>query len=47
MRIMVESGTGVAPFVSMVRSEVRRDPRIDLSGWVLLHGTSYSAELRC
>jgi ferredoxin--NADP+ reductase len=45
MRIMVASGTGVAPFVSMVRSQVRRDPRIDLSGWVLLHGASYSAEL--
>jgi ferredoxin--NADP+ reductase len=42
---MVASGTGLAPFVSMVRSEVRRNPRADLSGWALLHGASYAAEL--
>jgi ferredoxin-NADP reductase len=45
MRIMVASGTGLAPFVSMVRSEVRRNPRIDFSDWVLLHGASHAAEL--
>ena len=45
MRVLVASGTGLAPFVSMVRSEVRRNPRADLSGWVLLHGASRAAEL--
>jgi ferredoxin--NADP+ reductase len=45
IRILVASGTGLAPFVSMIRSEVRRNPRADLSGWVLLHGASRAAEL--
>ena len=45
MRVLVASGTGLAPFVSMVRSEVRRNPGTDLSGWVLLHGASRVAEL--
>lgn len=45
MRVLVASGTGVAPFVSMVRSEVRRNRAADLSGWVLLHGASHHAEL--
>ena len=42
---MVAAGTGSAPFVCMVRSELRRDPAADLSKWVLLHGTSYPADL--
>lgn len=45
LRVMVAAGTGSAPFVSMVRSELRRDPNADLSKWVLLHGASYSADL--
>src|SRR5688572_20423687 len=45
IRVMVAAGTGSAPFVSMVRSEVRRDPKVDLSKWVLLHGASYPADL--
>jgi ferredoxin--NADP+ reductase len=45
IRVMVAAGTGSAPFVSMVRSELRRDPRADLSKWVLLHGASYPADL--
>jgi len=45
IRVMVAAGTGSAPFVSMVRSELRRDPTADLSKWVLLHGASYSADL--
>jgi ferredoxin--NADP+ reductase len=45
MRVLVASGTGVAPFVSMVRSEVHRNRGADLSGWVLLHGASRDAEL--
>jgi ferredoxin-NADP reductase len=45
LRVMVAAGTGSAPFLSMVRSELRRDPAADLSKWVLLHGASYPADL--
>jgi ferredoxin--NADP+ reductase len=42
---MVAAGTGSAPFVSMVRSELRKNPNADLSKWVLLHGASYPGDL--
>jgi ferredoxin/flavodoxin---NADP+ reductase len=45
IRVMVAAGTGSAPFLSMLRSELRRDPNADLSKWVLLHGASYPADL--
>jgi ferredoxin--NADP+ reductase len=45
LRVMVAAGTGSAPFLSMVRSELRRNPKADLSKWVLLHGASYPADL--
>lgn len=45
LRVLVAAGTGSAPFVSMVRSELRRDPHADLSRYVLLHGASYPADL--
>ena len=45
LRIMVAAGTGSAPFLSMVRSELRRNPNVDLSKWVLLHGASYPGDL--
>jgi ferredoxin--NADP+ reductase len=45
IRVMVAAGTGAAPFISMIRSEVRRNPLADLSKWALLHGASYPAEL--
>jgi ferredoxin--NADP+ reductase len=45
LRIMVAAGTGSAPFVSMVRSELRQNPGADLSKWVLLHGASYPDDL--
>jgi ferredoxin--NADP+ reductase len=45
LRVMVAAGTGAAPFVSMIRSEVCRNPLADLSKWVFLHGASYSVEL--
>lgn len=45
LRVMVAAGTGSAPFVSMVRSEVCRNADVDLSKWVLLHGASYPADL--
>jgi ferredoxin/flavodoxin---NADP+ reductase len=45
IRVLVAAGTGSAPFVSMIRSELRRDPSADLSKYVLLHGASYPADL--
>ena len=45
MRVLVAAGTGLAPFMSMIRSEVCRNPHVDLSRWVLLHGASYPGEL--
>ena len=45
LRVMVAAGTGSAPFVSMLRSELRRNSNADLSKWVLLHGASYPADL--
>ncbi|HUJ61652.1 MAG TPA: hypothetical protein VLX92_24275 [Kofleriaceae bacterium] len=45
LRVMVAAGTGSAPFLSMLRSELRHDPDADLSRWVLLHGASYPADL--
>ena len=47
VRVLVAAGTGVAPFVSMIRSEVCRNPRADLSKWVLLHGVSYPTRSPC
>jgi ferredoxin-NADP reductase len=44
-KVMVAAGTGSAPFVSIVRSELRRDPKADLSRYVLLHGASYPSDL--
>lgn len=44
-KVMVAAGTGAAPFASMVRSEVLRDPEADLSRYVFLHGASYPADL--
>jgi ferredoxin--NADP+ reductase len=45
LRVMVAAGTGAAPFISMIRSEICRNPAVDLSRWVLLHGASYPGEL--
>jgi ferredoxin--NADP+ reductase len=45
LRVMVAAGTGSAPFVCMLRSELHRNPSADLSKWVLLHGASYPADL--
>ena len=44
-RIYVAAGTGLAPFVSMVRSAHLRDDKVNLSRTVLLHGASYPADL--
>jgi ferredoxin--NADP+ reductase len=45
LRVMVAAGTGAAPFVCMIRSEICRNPLADLSKWALLHGASYPSEL--
>lgn len=45
LKVMVAAGTGAAPFVSMLRSAIHRDPAADLSGYVLLHGASCPAHL--
>lgn len=45
-KICVAAGTGLAPFVSMVRSDhLRLGPQGDLSKWVVLHGASYPSDL--
>ena len=43
--VFVAAGTGLAPFVSIVRSAVLRDPAADLSRYVVLHGASYPSDL--
>src|ERR1043165_1525183 len=45
LRVMVAAGTGSAPFLSMVRSEIRKNPNADLSKYVLLAGASSPADL--
>jgi len=45
LRVLVAAGTGIAPFISMIRSEIARNRAVDLSKWVLLHGASYPSEL--
>jgi ferredoxin--NADP+ reductase len=45
LRVMVAAGTGSAPFLSMLRSELHRNPTADLSRWILIHGASYPWDL--
>lgn len=45
LKICVAAGTGLAPFVSMVRSERLLDPAADLSDFAILHGASYPDDL--
>jgi ferredoxin--NADP+ reductase len=45
LRVLVAAGTGIAPFVSMIRSEICRKADADLAGWVLLHGASGEKDL--
>jgi len=44
-KIFVSAGTGLAPFVSVVRSLRHRDPSRDLGEVAILHGASYPADL--
>lgn len=45
IKIFVAAGTGLAPFIGMVRSAKLKDPSVDLSSYVVLHGASYPADL--
>lgn len=45
LKIMVAAGTGLAPFLSMARSRILRDPKASLADFVVLHGASYPADL--
>ena len=45
IKLFVAAGTGLAPFVSMVRSLHLQDASADMSKLVLLHGASYPADL--
>lgn len=45
LKVCVAAGTGLAPFLSMVRSKVNRDPSCRLSDWAIIHGASYSRDL--
>lgn len=45
LKVCVAAGTGLAPFLSMVRSEVNRDPNRSLADYVIIHGVSYEADL--
>lgn len=45
MKVCVAAGTGLAPFLSMVRSKVNQDPNTRLDDWAIIHGASYSRDL--
>jgi ferredoxin--NADP+ reductase len=45
LQVLVAAGTGIAPFLSVVRSMVQRDSQVDLSKVVILQGASYPADL--
>ena len=45
LKVCVAAGTGLAPFLSMVRSEINRDPNRSLADYVIIHGVSYDADL--
>lgn len=45
IRLCVSAGTGLAPFVSMLRSAKLEDPNADMSRFVVIHGASYPADL--
>lgn len=45
LKVFVAAGTGLAPFLSQVESEVALDPGVSLAGSAILHGASYPNEL--
>lgn len=44
-KICVAAGTGLAPFLSMARSRLLRDPDASLGDFAILHGASYPDDL--
>ncbi len=45
VKLFLAAGTGLAPFISMVRSRILRDPKARLDDMAILHGASYSKSL--
>ncbi len=45
LKVCLAAGTGLAPFLSMVRSEINQDPTRSLADYVIIHGASYSQDL--
>lgn len=45
LKLCVAAGTGLAPFISMIRSEVHRSPDVNLDNYAILHASSYPVEL--
>lgn len=45
LKLLIAAGTGIAPFVSMIRSRRLSEPTASLSDVILLHGASYPADL--
>lgn len=45
VKLFVSAGTGIAPFVSIVRSQLRKLPEPSPGRFVVLHGASYVNEL--
>lgn len=45
IKVLVAAGTGLAPFISMARSRILRDPSARLDDFAILHGVSYSMSL--
>jgi len=45
LKLCVAAGTGMAPFISIARSRVRRDPKARLDDIAIVHGASYPSSL--
>jgi len=45
LKVMVAAGTGLAPFISIARSRILRDPNARLDDLAILHGASYASSL--
>jgi ferredoxin--NADP+ reductase len=45
IKLMVAAGTGLAPFISIARSRLRRDPAARLDDLAIIHAASYATGL--
>jgi ferredoxin--NADP+ reductase len=45
LKILLAAGTGLAPFISIARSRILRDPKARLDDLAILHGASYPTGL--